>query len=149
MKGRRRLNQDFETLETWICAIQRVNGKDKYLSAFEWGMVVGARFECVKNCNLAGFFTLNSFPCESTIVHHPKDIHPTWHNCGKHWSEHGLAFLWNAFDALKSPCPKELRLFWGQKAVQLNIRKVFLNELYTQCTLLLCTHPNKKYYSFL
>jgi hypothetical protein len=20
------------------------------------------------------------------MVHHPKDIQPTWHNCGKHWS---------------------------------------------------------------
>ena len=60
------------------------------------------RFECVKNCNAAGFFTLNRFPCVSGMVHHPKDIQPTWHNFGKHWSQHGPASLWNAFDTLKS-----------------------------------------------
>ena len=69
---------------------------------------------------------LKSFPCVSRMVHHPKNIHPTWHNCGKHWSQHGPASPWNTFDTLKSPCHNELRLFWGQKRVQLNIRKVFL-----------------------
>ena len=35
--------------------------------------------------------------------------------------------VWNAFNTLQSPCPDELRLFWGQRGgVQLNIRKVFL-----------------------
>jgi hypothetical protein len=43
---------------------------------------------------------------------------PTWHNCRKHWKQHGPVSLWNAFD--------ESRLFWGQRGVQLNIRKVFL-----------------------
>ena len=41
-------------------------GKKKVLSTFERGMVVGCqehRFECVKNCNAAGFFTLNNFLC--------------------------------------------------------------------------------------
>jgi hypothetical protein len=39
-------------------------GKTKYLRVFERGMVVGARRTglSVKNCNAAGFFTLNSFP---------------------------------------------------------------------------------------
>ena len=27
------------------------------------------------------------------MVHHPKDIQPTWHNCGKHWCQHGPASL--------------------------------------------------------
>jgi hypothetical protein len=85
-------------------------GKIKYESAFERGMLVGARctgLSGVKNCNAAGFFTLNSFPCVSRMVHHPKDIH----NCGKYWSQHGTPSLWNAFDTLQSPCPDELRLF--------------------------------------
>ena len=42
------------------------------ISAFERGMVVGD-----KNCNAAGCFTLNSFPCVSRMVHHPKDIQQT------------------------------------------------------------------------
>ncbi|MBN3271183.1 B4GT1 galactosyltransferase, partial [Polyodon spathula] len=33
-------------------------------------------FECVKNCNAAGFFTLSSFPCASRMVHLRKDIQP-------------------------------------------------------------------------
>ena len=56
---------------------------------------------CVKNCNAAGFFMLNSFPCVLRMVRHPKDIQLTWHNRGKRWSQHG-------------------------PASQLNIRKVFL-----------------------
>ena len=81
-------------------------GKTKYLSAFERGSRCQAlQFECVKTCNAVGFFILNSFLCVSRAVHHPKDIQPTWHNCGKHWSQHGV-------------------LFWGE--VQLNIRKGFL-----------------------
>ena len=30
------------------------------------------------------------------------EIHyqPIWHNCGKHWRQHGPASLWNAFDNL-------------------------------------------------
>ena len=81
---------------------------------------------CVKNCNAAGFFSLNSFLCVSRMVHHPKGIQPTWHNCGKHWSQHGSTSLWNAFNTVSSPWPDKLRLFWWQKGVQLNIRKVFL-----------------------
>jgi hypothetical protein len=60
-------------------AIQWVNEKDKYLSVFELGMVVGASYTgCVKNCNTAGFFMLrlSSFPWVA-MVHHPKDIQQT------------------------------------------------------------------------
>jgi hypothetical protein len=32
-------------------------GKTKYLSAFERGIAVGARFECAKNYNAAGSHT--------------------------------------------------------------------------------------------
>ena len=50
-------------------------GKTKDLRAFERGMVVGDRGTGLwfKNCNAAGFFTLNSFPCVSRMVHYPKD----------------------------------------------------------------------------
>ena len=50
---------------------------------------------CVKNCNPAGFFTFNSFPCVSRMVHNPKDIQATSHNCGKHWNQLGPVSLWN------------------------------------------------------
>jgi hypothetical protein len=59
-----------------VCAIQRVKGQDRNnVSAFVQGLVAAV---CVKNCNAAGFLTLNSFPCVSRMVHHPKDIQPTW-----------------------------------------------------------------------
>jgi hypothetical protein len=50
-----------------------VSGQYILLSAFELRMV-GAPV-CVKNCNAAGFITLNSFPYVSRMVHHPKG-HP-------------------------------------------------------------------------
>jgi hypothetical protein len=86
------------------------------------------RFECLKNCNAAGFFTLKRVPCVSRMVHHRKDIKSTCHNVWKHWSQQGSASLWNA----STPCvvvhaPNDyLRLFWGKRGVQLNIRKLFL-----------------------
>jgi hypothetical protein len=103
-------------------------GKTKYLSAFERDMVVGdGRTGLCKNCNAAGFFTLNSYPCASGIVHHLNDIQSTWHNRGKHWSQHWPASLWNTFEHLVESLPDKLRLFWGQKeGVQLNIRKVLM-----------------------
>ena len=53
-------------------------GKTKDLSALQ-GMVEGmvevpGAPVYVKNCNAAGFFMLNSFPCASRMVHQPKDI---------------------------------------------------------------------------
>ena len=99
-------------------------GKIKYLSAFERGMVVGARctgLSVSRTVTLLGF----SRSTVSRIYH-----------CGKHWSQHGPASLWKAFDAMSSPCPDELRLFWGQRRVQLNIRTVFLMF----CTLSVCNH---------
>ena len=58
-------------------------------------------------------FTLNSFLCVSRMVHHPKDIEPTWHNCGKHWSQ------WRMLSTPCSPSPDKLSLFRGQKGSQL------------------------------
>ena len=36
------------------------------------------------------------------MVHHPNDIQTTWHNCGKHWSQHGPASLWNAWHLIET-----------------------------------------------
>ena len=35
---------------------------------------------CIKNCNAAGFFTLNRFLCESRMIHHPNNIQPVVEN---------------------------------------------------------------------
>jgi hypothetical protein len=43
----------------------------------------------------------------------------------KHWRQHGPTSLRNTFNTLLSPYPDELRLFCGQKGVQLNMRKGF------------------------
>ena len=101
-------------------------GKTKYWVTFERVMVVGARRSglCVKNCNAAGFFTLDSFPCVSRMVHHPNDIlysqlDATVGSIGVNMGQHPCG-------TLLTPCPNELRMFWGQKVEQLNIRKVFL-----------------------
>ena len=74
-------------------------GKTKDLSAFERGMVVGARRTglSVSSCWV---FHAQQFTCVWGMGHHPKDIQPTWHICGKHWSQHGPASLWNAFNTL-------------------------------------------------
>ena len=124
MKGMRQVQEGFlspESTETWIVCVCHSEGD---LNAFQQGMVIGARRTGLSLSRMvaAGMFTLNRFPC----VHHPKENKPTWHNCGKHWSQYGPASLWNALDTLQCQCPDELRLFWGQKRVQLNIRKVLL-----------------------
>jgi hypothetical protein len=83
-----------------MCSIQRVNGKHKIFKCLWTGYgsrCQAHRFERVKNCNAAGVFTLNSDLWVSRMVHHPKDIQPTWHNCEKHWSQHGPASQLNAF----------------------------------------------------
>ena len=50
-------------------------GKTKYLSTFEWVLVLGARRTglSVKNCNAAGFFMLNGFPSVSKNGPPPKE----------------------------------------------------------------------------
>ena len=87
-------------------------GKTKYLSAFERGMVVGARRTglSVKNCNAAGFFTLNSFPCVSRMVHHPKDIQTSWHNCGEALESTWASIPVECFDTLLSSVHQPVNL---------------------------------------
>jgi hypothetical protein len=110
------------------CAIQRVNGQDKIFKCF-WTWYGSRcqvhRFECVKNCNADGFFKLNSFPCVSRMVHHPKDIQKSWE-------------LWKALESIWASIPVAHFLHlvesmpWWIEAVlranvmQFNIRKVFL-----------------------
>ena len=78
-------------------------GKAKYLSALEWGMVVG-----VKNCNAAGFFTLSSFFFVSRMVHHPKDIQPTLHNCGMEALESWASIPVECFQHLVESMPRRI-----------------------------------------
>jgi hypothetical protein len=40
-----------------------------------------------KTAMLLGFIMINSFPFASGMVHHPKDMQPTSHSCGKHWRQ--------------------------------------------------------------
>ena len=100
-------------------SVNRLRGGDRLKT---WIVYV-----CQKNCNTAGFFTLNSFLCVSRMVHHPMDIQPTWHNCGKLWSQHGTASLCNAFS---SPIRVPALMNWGcsevKRGCNLNNRKVFL-----------------------
>ena len=86
-------------------------GNTKYLNRLRIGARCTGLCQELQRCWV--FHTTVSPPCVSRMVHNPKDIQPTWQNCGKHWSQHGPASLWNAFDTLSCPCPDELRLFWG------------------------------------
>jgi hypothetical protein len=82
MKGRRRVIEVFlclETIETWLVYECHSEGE------WERKGFKAHPFECVKPCNAAGFYTLNSFPCVSRMFHHPKDIQPM----GGQWSENG------------------------------------------------------------
>jgi hypothetical protein len=55
---------------------------------------------------------------------------PTWHNCGKHWSQHGPESL----GMLSTPWTVYAPTNWGCSEDKLNIRKVFLMF----CTLSVC-----------
>jgi hypothetical protein len=87
-----------------MCAIHRVNGHNKTLKCLWTGY--GSRCKAhrfvSRTAMLLSFSTLNSFPCVSRMVHHPNDIQTTWHNCGKHWSHHGPASLWNAWHLVET-----------------------------------------------
>ena len=95
MKGRRWVKDTFlnlETIETWIVcvsAIQRVNGQDKRFKCVwtEYGSRCQAhRFECVKNCNGAGVFTLNSFQCVSRIPTSQRTSSQLWEALESTWT---------------------------------------------------------------
>ena len=93
-------------------------------SAFEQGMVVGARRTglCQKLQRCWGFHS-QQFPLCIKNGLPPKRTSSQLDNWGKHWSQHGPASLRNAWHFV--PCPDKLRLLRA-KGVQLNIRKVFL-----------------------
>jgi hypothetical protein len=103
--------------------------KTQALSAFERGMVVGARRSrfVLRTANTPRFFTLNSFSVYHERPTAQRTFQPIWHNCGKHWSRHGPASLWNAFEHLaESHATTNWGCSEGQKEAQLNVRKVFL-----------------------
>ena len=112
--GKRQVKEGFfaiETIETWIVYVCHSEGElarqNKRLKCLWIGYGSRCqvhRFECVKNCNTAGFFMLNSFPCESRMVHHPKDIQPIWHNCGKHWESTWASIPVERFQHLYKQC---------------------------------------------
>ena len=123
MKGRRRVKEGFlnpETIETWIvyvCHLEGEGARQKIYSKCLWtgygSMSQAHRFECVKNCSAAGFFTFNSFPCVSRMVHHPKDIPPTWHT-GNCWKTQQRNSSWHKPVRLAPtniPCSKALQYF--------------------------------------
>ena len=88
-----------------VCAIQRVNGQDKVFKCLWMGY--GSR--CQVHRFVSRSAMLLGFSC-STVSHVFQEwcTSQIWHNCGKHWSQHRPASLWNAFDTLWSPSPNEL-----------------------------------------
>ena len=90
-----------------MCGIERVNGKDlstiergMVVGAFEQGMVVGARRTGLcQELQCCWVYHTQQFPVCIKNGPPPKG-HPA--NCGKHWSQHGPASLWNAFHTLQS-----------------------------------------------
>ena len=65
MKGRRQVKEGVLSLDQLrhglcMCAVQRVNGKTKDVSAFEWGIVVGARLTSLSVSII--FFHIQKFP---------------------------------------------------------------------------------------
>ena len=110
-------------------------GKTKYLSAFEWGMVVGARRT---NWSVSRTATLLSI-LRSTVMR----VYQEWSATQRPSIQLDTTVgsigveMGQPCGMLSTPCslcPDELRLFWGQKGVWLNIRKVFLMF----CTLSVC-----------
>ena len=108
-----------------------------HLSPFELGMVAGTRRTRLSVSRIA---TLNSFPCVSRMVHHPKDIQPTWHNSGKHWSQHGPASLWKVSTSGRVQALKNWRCSEGKNRCssilgRLNQIKFYLSHVCNVVTL--------------
>jgi hypothetical protein len=111
-----------------MCAIQRWLVKTKNVSAFEQGMVVGARHTA----------TLLDFSCSTVYL-----VYPEWSTTQRTSSQLDTTvgsigvnmgqYPCGTVSTYCSPSPDELRLFWGQK-------KGVPNVLYTQCTFTLTGH---------
>jgi hypothetical protein len=83
----------------------------KHLSAFEQGMVEGARHTSLSVSRTATLLDF-SHSTVSRMVHDPKRISSQPDTTvGSVGDDMGQASLWNTFDTLSSPCPDELRLF--------------------------------------
>jgi hypothetical protein len=76
-----------------MCAIERLNGQDKlFISAFDQGMVVGARrtgLSVSRTATLLGF-SYSTISC----------VYKEWSTTQRIFSQPGPASLWNAFDTL-------------------------------------------------
>ena len=110
-----------------MCAIQM--GKTKYWSVVEPGMVVGARRTGLRVSRTS---SLQGFSCSTvsrvyqkwfTTQRASSQLDTTVGSIGVNMGQHPCG-------TLSTPCrvhvSDELRLFWGQKGMQLNTRKVFL-----------------------
>jgi hypothetical protein len=109
-------------------------GKTKDVSAFEQGMVVGARHTGLcQELQRCWIIHTQQFQCVSRMVHDPKDIQTTWHDCGKDWIQHGPC------GTLSKPCRVHALSNWGYSEGK-NIKKVWcLSTLYLYCIYTLYT----------
>ena len=116
MKGRRQVKEGFLSLETieieWHTHNPRVNGQDKYLSAFERGKVVGARrtgLSVSRTATLQGFSRSTISRVYQYILYSSQATQAS----PPHKGQHGPASLWNAFDTLPQYIEAVLRAKGG------------------------------------
>ena len=118
----------------YMCAIRWVNGQDERLKCL-WtcydSRCQAHWFECVKNCNAAGVFMFNSFPCASRMVHHLKDIQPTWHNCALESKRNSIPV--ERFQHLVESMPRWIEAVLRTKGEATQYKEGVPNVLCTQC----------------
>jgi hypothetical protein len=123
--GGRRLFKPWGNWDMNCVPFRGWTGKTKYLSVFELGGRCQAHwFECVKNCNAAGLFMLNSILCiknGSPPKGHPATLTQLWEALESTWAS---IHVWNAFDNLHALTNWSCSGVKG--GVQLNSRTVFL-----------------------
>ena len=93
MNERRQVKEGFLALTIETCIVYVCLSKGKWARQKCFWTGYGSRCQAHRS-------RIHCFPCVPRQVHHPKDIQPTWHNCGKQCSQYGTASLWNAFNTL-------------------------------------------------
>jgi hypothetical protein len=85
----------------YVCHSEGEWARQKKLSAFERGMVADDRHtDLHQELQRCCVFHTQQFSVCIKNGPPPKDIQPTLHNCGKHWSQLGPVSLWNTFGTL-------------------------------------------------